>query len=124
MRRLLAALLLCVLTTVAALAEDRLTVFAAASMKTGLDDVDAAFTHMTAIQVTASYAATSALAKQIEAGAPADIFFSADTEWMDYAAAHKLIDPATRFDLLGNRLVLIAPVSSRLDHIPIEPSMD
>ena len=124
MRRLLAALLLCVLTTVSALAQDRLTVFAAASMKNALDDVDAAFTHMAGIQVTASYAATSALAKQIEAGAPADIFLSADREWMDYAGSHKLIDATTRFDLLGNRLVLIAPVSSRLNHIQIEPSMD
>ena len=122
MRRLIAALLLCALTGLPAVAQGRLTVFAAASMKNALDDVDAAFTHTTGIQVTASYAATPALAKQIEAGAPADIFLSADKEWMDYT--HKLVDPATRFDLLGNRLVLIAPAASRLDHIQIEPSMN
>jgi molybdate transport system substrate-binding protein len=125
MRRLLAALLLCALPgLVPALAQDRLTVFAAASMKNALDDVGAAFMQASGIQVTASYAATSALTKQIEAGAPADIFLSADKEWMDYAAAHKLIDPASRFDLLGNRLVLIAPIASPLNHIRIEPSMD
>jgi molybdate transport system substrate-binding protein len=125
MRRLIAALLCCVLAGLApAIAQDRLTIFAAASMKNALDEADAAFTQMTGIQVTASYAATSALTKQIEAGAPADIFLSADKEWMDYAAAHKLIDQATRYDLLGNRLVLIAPVDSRLNHIQIEPSMD
>jgi molybdate transport system substrate-binding protein len=124
MRRVIVALLLCAVAGVPAVAQDRLTVFAAASMKNALDEADAAFTRTTGIPATASYAATSALAKQIEAGAPADIFLSADRDWMDYAAAHKLIDPATRFDLLGNRLVLIAPVSSRLDHIQIEPSMD
>jgi len=125
MRRFIAALLLSMLAmTVPAGAQERLTVFAAASMKNALDDVDAAFTQTSGIQVTASYAATSALAKQIEAGAPADIFLSADKEWMDYAGAHKLIDPTTRFDLLGNRLVLIAPAASRLTHVQIEPSMD
>ncbi len=125
MRRFIAALVLCVLIgLVPAGAQDRLTIFAAASMKNALDEVDAAFTQSSDVPVTASYAATSALTKQIEAGAPADIFLSADKEWMDYAAAHILIDSATRFDLLGNRLVIIAPVASRLDHIQIEPSMD
>lgn len=125
MRRFIAALLLSVLAGLGpAIAQGRLTVFAAASMKNALDDVDAAFTETTGIAVTASYAATSALTKQIEAGAPADIFLSADKEWMNYATGHRLIDPTTRFDLLGNRLVLIAPAASRLDHIQIEPSMD
>ena len=125
MRRFIAALLLSIFAGLApAAGQERLTVFAAASMKNALDDIDAAFTQTSGIHVTASYAATSALTKQIESGAPADIFLSADKEWMDYAAAHKLIDPTTRFDLLGNRLVLIAPVTSRLDHIQIEPSMD
>jgi molybdate transport system substrate-binding protein len=125
MRRLIVALLLCALPgVVPAAAHDRLTVFAAASMKNALDDIDAAFTQTAGVPVTASYAATSALAKQIDAGAPADIFLSADKEWMDYAAAHKLINPATRFDLLGNHLVIIAPKASRLSHIQIEPSMD
>ena len=68
-----------------ALAQDKsLTVFAAASMKNALDDIDTAFTAKTGVKVVASYAASSALAKQIEQGAPADIFVSADTDWMDY----------------------------------------
>ena len=61
-----------------------LTIFAAASMKNAVDDIDAAFAKQTGIKITASYAASSALAKQIETGAPADVFASADLEWMDY----------------------------------------
>src|SRR6201994_2587271 len=84
-----------------ALAQDKsLTVFAAASMKNALDDVDAAYTAKTGVKITASYAASSALAKQIEQGAPADIFLSADTDWMDYAIGKKNIDVPTRTDLL------------------------
>src|SRR5262245_3686337 len=76
----------------AALAQDKtITVFAAASLKNALDDVDAAFTKSTGIKVVASYAASSALIKQIENGAPADVFASADLDWMDYGAQHKLI---------------------------------
>src|SRR5713226_2666265 len=75
-----------------ALAQDKsLTVFAAASMKNALDDIDAAYTAKTGIKIVASYAASSALAKQIEQGAPADVFVSADTDWMDYATARKNI---------------------------------
>src|SRR5262249_14715245 len=74
-----------------ALAQDNtITVFAAASMKNALDDIDAAFTKSTGIKVVASYAASSALIKQIENGAPADVFASADLDWMDYGAQHKL----------------------------------
>ena len=68
---------------------------------------------------TASYAASSALAKQIEQGAPADVFISADFRWMDYVAAHKLIKPDTRVNLLGNTLVLIAPKDSKIDNVTI-----
>ena len=78
-----------------ATAEDTITVFAAASLKNALDDVDAAFTKATGVKVTASYAASSALAKQIEAGAPADIFISADLSWMDYVAGKNLIKADT-----------------------------
>ncbi|HEY1752967.1 MAG TPA: molybdate ABC transporter substrate-binding protein [Caulobacteraceae bacterium] len=85
-----------------------LTVFAAASLKNALDEVDAAFTAARQTPVRASYAASSALARQIEQGAPADVFISADADWMDYAAQRKLIAPASRRDLLTNHLALIA----------------
>lgn len=87
-------------------------VFAAASLKNALDDIDAAWRRDTGKSVTASYAASSTLAKQIENGAPADLFISADAEWMDYLEQRKLIRPGSRSDLLGNSLVLIAPAGS------------
>ena len=91
-------------------AQDRsITVFAAASMKNALDDVDAAFTKQSGIKVVASYDASSALMKQIEGGAPADVFVSADLKWMDYGSQKKLIKDDSRVNLLGNELVLIAP---------------
>jgi len=71
--------------------ETTITVFAAASMKNALDDINTAFTKATGIKVVASYAASSALIKQIENGAPADVFASADLDWMDYGAQKKLI---------------------------------
>ena len=90
-------------------------VFAAASLKNALDAVNRQYEADTGKKVTVSYAASSTLAKQIESGAPADLFISADRRWMDYAAQHELIDPETRHDLLGNSLVLIAPKDSPLD---------
>lgn len=108
-----------------AAAEDKtLTVFAAASMKNALDDIDAAFAAKTSVKVNASYAASSTLAKQIEQGAPADIFVSADTDWMDYAVGKKTINEATRVNLLGNSIVLIAPKDSRIDNVSIGPGFD
>jgi molybdate transport system substrate-binding protein len=108
-----------------AAAEDRtITVFAAASMKNALDDVDAAFTARTGVKVVASYAASSALAKQIEQGAPADVFVSADTDWMDYAASRKTINEPTRVNLLGNSIVLIAPKDSKIDNVAIAKGFD
>jgi molybdate transport system substrate-binding protein len=100
------------------------TVFAAASLKNALDDIIAAYGRNTGRKVVASYAASSALAKQIEADAPADMFISADQEWMDYAAQKKLIAPKSRFNLLGNRLVLIAPKESKLTDVTIGPGFD
>ena len=85
-----------------------------------LQDLGDSFTKDTAIPVRFSFAASSALARQIENGAPADIFFSADLEWMDYLQARNLIRRGTRHDVLGNRLVLIAPVDSKLK-LTIEP---
>jgi len=101
--------------------EKSITVFAAASMKNALDDINAAFTMRTGIKVVASYAASSALMKQIEEGAPADVFASADLEWMDYGSQKKVIKDDTRVNLLGNRLVLIAPKDSKLNEITIGP---
>src|SRR5580700_2576312 len=97
-------------------AQDRdLLVFGAASLKNALDDADAQYQREAGHKVVVSYGASSALAKQIESGAPADIFISADLDWMDYVAEHKLIKPETRFNLLGNKLVLIAPADSRIN---------
>ena len=89
-----------------------LLVFAAASLKNALDAVDARLEQDKGVKVLASYAASSALAKQIEAGAPADVFISADIDWMGYLARKNLIKPQTRANLLGNDLVLIAPSDS------------
>ncbi len=97
-------------------------VFAAASLQTALDEIVQDFTRETGITVSVSYAGTSTLARQIEQGAPADIFISADLDWMDYVEARGIIDPATRTDLLGNRLVLIAPLASTVAiHIDADP---
>jgi molybdate transport system substrate-binding protein len=108
-----------------ALAQDKsLTVFAAASMKNALDDIDAAYTAKTGVKIIASYAASSVLAKQIEQGAPADVFVSADIDWMDYAIGKKNINESTRVNLLGNSIVLIAPKDSKIDNVTIAPGFD
>jgi len=108
-----------------AAAEDKgLIVFAAASMKNALDEIDNVYGARTGVKVIASYAASSTLAKQIEQGAPADVFISADADWMDYAAAKKTIDQTTRINLLGNSLVLIAPKDSKIDNVSIGPGFD
>ena len=108
-----------------ALAQDKsLTVFAAASMKNALDEIDAAYAAKSGVRIVASYAASSALAKQIEQGAPADIFVSADTDWMDYAIANNSINESTRVNLLGNSIVLIAPKDSKIDQVAIGPGFD
>ncbi|WP_375465847.1 molybdate ABC transporter substrate-binding protein [uncultured Methylobacterium sp.] len=104
-----AVLIAALLLGTAAEAAETATVFAAASLKNALDNAGAAFTAQTGIAIKASYAASSALARQIESGAPADLFASADLEWMDYLAQKKLIRPETRVSLLSNRLVVVAP---------------
>ena len=122
---LFAAALVLTSAGAAPLAQDRtITVFAAASMKNALDDVNAAFLKATGTKVVASYAASSALAKQIEQGAPADVFASADLDWMDYAAQKKAIKDDTRVNLLGNRLVLIAPKDAKIADVTIGPNFD
>ena len=104
--------------------EKSITVFAAASMRNALDEVDTLFTSESGIKVVASYAASSALMMHIEQGASADVFLSADTEWMDYGAKRNLIKNDTRENLLGNRLVLAAPKNSRIDKVTIAPGFD
>jgi molybdate transport system substrate-binding protein len=120
-----AFLILCGSAFSPALAQDKsLIVFAAASMKNALDDIDAAYTAKTGVKVVASYAASSALAKQIEQGAPADVFVSADTDWMDYAISKKSINEPTRVNLLGNSIVLIAPKDSKIGDVTIGQGFD
>jgi molybdate transport system substrate-binding protein len=89
------------------------TVFAAASLKEALDEQTKQFEARTGNKVVVSYGASNALARQIDAGAPTDIFISADLDWMDYVDQKHQVVPNTRFDLLRNTLVLIAPSSSR-----------
>ncbi|HEU0069891.1 MAG TPA: molybdate ABC transporter substrate-binding protein [Alphaproteobacteria bacterium] len=98
-------------------------VFAAASMKTALDDIAKQWQVETGKSVKVSYAASSALAKQIEQGAPADLFISADSDWMNYVAGKSLIKPATRVDMLGNRIVLVAAKDSKVS-LKIAPNFD
>jgi molybdate transport system substrate-binding protein len=106
------------LATSAAIATEQprqpLIVFAAASLTDSLQKVSDAYTKSSGVPVKLSFAASSALAKQIESGARADIFFSADQEWMDYLDQRQLIKRDSRADLLGNRLVLIAPLDSKV----------
>ncbi len=102
---------------------DDVLVFAAASLKNALDAVDAQYAKDAGKHVTASLAASSTLAKQIESGAPADMFISADLDWMDYLAKKNLIKADTRKNLLGNALVLIAPKDSAAN-ITIAPGFD
>jgi molybdate transport system substrate-binding protein len=102
------------LQSLAAESEKAITVFAAASLTNALQDLGDAFTKDTSIPVRFSFAASSALARQIENGSRADMFFSADLEWMDYLQARNLIQTATRHEVLGNQLVLIAPLDSKV----------
>ena len=115
MRKLLATLIVALGLAVAgppARGAD-LTIFAAASLKEALDDQVARFETATGSKAIVAYAGSNALAKQIEAGAPADVFLSADVDWLAYLDERKLLRPGTRIDLLRNRLVLIAPAGSR-----------
>lgn len=99
-----------------------LVVFAAASLKNAMDEAAAAYQAKSGVSVKASYAGSSALAKQIEQGAPADLFASADTQWMDYLGKKSLVQAGTRKDLLGNTLVVVAGARSRLDSLELTPA--
>jgi len=98
-------------------------VFAAASLKNALDAINDQWHKETGKKAVISYAASSALAKQIEQGAPAQMFISADLDWMDYLARKNLIKPETRLNLLGNRIVLIAP-KDKAQAVDIKPGFD
>jgi molybdate transport system substrate-binding protein len=98
-------------------------VFGAASLTNVLEDLESSFTAKTHVPVKSSLAASSVLAKQIEAGAPADVFFSADLEWVNYLEQRKLLKPGTRHDVVGNSLVLIAPADSTIS-LKIGPGVD
>lgn len=97
-----------------ALAEEvKITVFAAASLTNAMQDIAKEYKKEKRVDVVSSFASSSTLARQIEAGAPADLFISADQKWMDYAIDKKAIDTATRETLLGNSLVVVAPKDSK-----------
>lgn len=102
------------LAFIAPLAAADTTVFAAASLKNALDEISQSWSAQKSGKVVVSYGGSPALARQIEKGAPADIFISADLEWMDYLAQRKLINDASRVNLLRNELVLIAPATAKL----------
>lgn len=95
-------------------AAETVLVFAAASLKNALDQVTPRFEQEAGHQITVSYAASSVLARQIQLGAPADMFISANTAWMDLLEENGQIVDATRVDLLGNSLVLIAGANSKV----------
>jgi molybdate transport system substrate-binding protein len=116
MRRcLLAAIFFATLPAVAAdKTTSGLTVFAASSLTNVMQELSDAYTRATSVPVRLSFAASSALARQIESGARADVFFSADIEWMDYLQRRQLIDDSSRRDVVGNALVLIAPADSKV----------
>jgi molybdate transport system substrate-binding protein len=100
------------------------TIFAAASMKTALDAIASAWKDKTGKPVVISYGSSGTLAKQIEAGAPADLFISADQKWMDVLAKDGAIKPATRRDLVGNALVLVAPADAKAPALAIDKGVD
>ena len=116
----MAAAVLSVATPAAAQTKEPLTVFAAASLTNALSEIGKAYTARTGQPVHFSFASSGVVARQLEAGAKADLFFSADTEWMDYVQTRGLIDPATRRDVLRGRLALIAPVASTV-RLTIKP---
>ena len=109
---------------VPALAADKITVFAAASLTNALNEIAAHYKKTHGTEVVSSFASSSVLARQIEQGAPADLFISADQQWMDDAVAKKSMIDTTRYTLLGNDLVLIAPRSENARPVTINDKTD
>jgi molybdate transport system substrate-binding protein len=103
---------------------ENVMVFAAASLTNALNEIGESFAARTGNKMVPSYAASSALARQVEQGGPGQVFASADLKWMDYLADKKLINLDSRFNLLGNTLVLIAPADSKQGRIELTPKTD
>lgn len=101
-----------------------ITVFAAASTTNALTEIAKIYESGKSGKVALSFASSSTLAKQIESGAPADVFLSADTTWMKYLEERNLLEPGSRSELLGNRIVFIVPVSSSVQSITVSPQLD
>jgi molybdate transport system substrate-binding protein len=118
-----ASLLLALPCGAAEAKQPKLLVFAAASLTDVLEELSTRWTRSSGVPVKLSFAASSVLARQVEAGGKADVFVSADQEWMDYLARRGLIDTRTRRNLAGNRLVLIAPADSKVE-LRIAPGFD
>lgn len=118
MRALATALLLVMMAlplVALPLRAEPLTVFAAASLKNAFDEIGAAFTEETGVEIVFSYAGTSVLARQIEQGAPADVFAAANVDWVSYLEARGSLDPASTLPFAANELVLVAPATTAFD---------
>jgi molybdate transport system substrate-binding protein len=107
-----------------ATADDEVVVFAAASTTNAITDIGELYAANGAGRIKTSFASSSTLAKQIVSGAPVDVYLSANKKWMDFLEEKNAVDKATRFDLLGNRIVLIAPVKSSIDKIDVNATLD
>jgi molybdate transport system substrate-binding protein len=114
LRRLAPAAILCAGALSSAAAAQNVTVFAAASLKEALDEVARAYEKRSGARVSVSYLGSATLARQIEKGAPADIFISADLDWMSYLEQRRLLRTGSRVNLLSNSLVLVAPAASNV----------
>ncbi|KAB8313069.1 molybdate ABC transporter substrate-binding protein [Erwinia endophytica] len=107
-----------------AVAAENITVFAAASLTNALQDIAEQYQKSKDVKVVSSFASSSTLARQIDQGAPVDLFISADQQWMDYVAQKRLIDESSRVTLLGNDLVLVAPTAGNPQPVTIAKSTD
>lgn len=107
-----------------AVAADNITVFAAASLTNAMQEIASRYKEEKGVTVVSSFASSSTLARQLEQGAPADLFISADQQWMDDAVAKKSVMTRSRYTLLGNDLVLIAPRSAAAKAVTLDPQTD
>lgn len=105
-------------------AEEKITVFAAASLANALEDIATQYQKGKDVQIVSYFASSSTLARQIVQGAPADLFISADQQWMNYAIDRQQMVKDTRYTLLGNGLVLIAPQDAKLDKVALDKHTD